>query len=169
MDNHRGGGRTIKYSLIYKITSGCSNSSNCTRKINMASGISATLLPQFTVKQQNSPCYSTPNFAAEQQQCVPSIWSKVLPLAVAVSLVAPLSSSAIPSLNSKSTPVAPMTPFSQSKNLPTGLENGKIRPCPSVNPGCVSTNPQSSSSAFPLIISQNSSGNAIMVKKMRTF
>ncbi|WMV21195.1 hypothetical protein MTR67_014580 [Solanum verrucosum] len=139
------------------------SSSNCTRKISMAFGISARLLPQVTAKQNSPPNFAATN--AEHHQCVskiPSFWSKVLPLAVAVSLVAPLPSSAIPSLNSKSSPVAPMTPFSQSKNLPTGLQNGKIRPCPSVNPGCVSTNPQSSSSAFPLIISQNSSGNAIM-------
>ncbi|KAJ8536609.1 hypothetical protein K7X08_035010 [Anisodus acutangulus] len=132
----------------------------------MAFGMSGHLLPQVVAKQNNPTkrCCSTPNFAAtynvEQQE---SFWSKVLPLAVAVSLVAPLSSSAIPSLNSsKSSPLAPTTPFSQSKNMATGLEYGKIRPCPSVNPSCVSTNPQSSSSAFPLIISQNSTGNAIM-------
>lgn len=133
----------------------------------MAFGISGHLLLKVTAKQNKYS--STPNSAAtsiEHHQSieakVPSVWSKVLPLAVTVSLVAPLSSSAIPSINSKSPLLAPTTPFSQSKNLPTGLENGKIRPCPSVNPGCVSTNPQSSSSAFPLIISQNSSGNAIM-------
>ncbi|CAN4085346.1 unnamed protein product [Withania somnifera] len=139
----------------------------------MAFGISTSLLPLLpqVIAKHNSPikrCYSNPIFAAtnaEYHQSIArlsSFWSKVLPLAVAVSLVAPLSSSAIPSLTSKSSPLGPMTPFSQSKNLPTGLENGKIRPCPSVNPGCVSTNPQSSSSAFPLIISQKSSGNAIM-------
>ncbi|KAM3319326.1 thylakoid lumenal 17.9 kDa protein, chloroplastic [Capsicum chacoense] len=121
------------------------------------------------VPLHNSPinkCSSAPNLAAvnveQQQLTAKAFWSKVLPMAVAVSLVAPLSSSAIPTLSSKSSSLAPMTPFSQSKNMPTGLENGKIRPCPSVNPGCVSTNPQTSSSAFPLIISQNSSGNAIM-------
>ncbi|CAK9150333.1 unnamed protein product [Ilex paraguariensis] len=52
-------------------------------------------------------------------------------------------------------------PFSESKNLTTGLENGKIRPCPSINPGCVSTNPQSSSFAFPWVIPENYSDNAI--------
>ncbi|KAG5617875.1 hypothetical protein H5410_017699 [Solanum commersonii] len=112
----------------------------------MAFGISARLLPQVTA-----------NFAAtnaEHHLCVskiPSFWSKVLPLAVAVSLVAPLPSSAIPSLNSKSSPVAPMTPFSQSKNLPTGLQNGV----------CIDKSPIFFF-CLPLIISQNSSGNAIM-------
>ncbi|XP_060204388.1 thylakoid lumenal 17.9 kDa protein, chloroplastic [Lycium barbarum] len=130
------------------------------------SGHLLPLLPQVAAKHKSptNKYSSTPN--VEQRQSVekiPCFWSKVLPVAVAVSLVAPLSSSAIPSLNSsKTSPVVPTTPFSQSKNLATGLENGKIRPCPSVNPGCVSTNPQSSSSAFPLIISQNASGNAIM-------
>lgn len=39
----------------------------------------------------------------------------------------------------------------------------KIRPCPSINPGCVSTNPKSSSFAFPLTIPENYSENAIQV------
>ncbi|XP_009771223.1 thylakoid lumenal 17.9 kDa protein, chloroplastic isoform X1 [Nicotiana tabacum] len=138
-----------------------------------ALGMSGQLLPVLpkVAAKHNSPTkkYScTLNVAATKVEhhqsiaTVPYFWSKVLPLAVAVSLVAPLSSSAIPFLDSKSSSLAPTTPFSQSKNLPTGLENGKIRPCPSVNPGCVSTNPQSSSSAFPWMIPQNSTGNAIM-------
>ncbi|GER39256.1 thylakoid lumenal 17.9 kDa protein [Striga asiatica] len=49
-------------------------------------------------------------------------WSKnLISLAVAVALVTPLPCSAIPSLNSQS---FSNTPFSQSQNLPTGLENG---------------------------------------------
>ncbi|MCD7450091.1 hypothetical protein HAX54_003509 [Datura stramonium] len=56
-------------------------------------------------------------------------------------MVAPLSSSAIPSLSSKPSPLPPMTPFSQSRTLPTGLENGKIRPCPQLIPGCVGESP----------------------------
>ncbi|GFZ03778.1 thylakoid lumenal 17.9 kDa protein, chloroplast [Actinidia rufa] len=40
-------------------------------------------------------------------------------------------------------------------------ENGKIRPCPSINPSCVSTNPKSSSFAFPWTIPENRSDNAI--------
>ncbi|KAK1627760.1 hypothetical protein QYE76_002075 [Lolium multiflorum] len=48
------------------------------------------------------------------------------------------------------------TPYSQSRTLQLGLDNnGKIRTCPSTNPGCVCTNPTvgaSSSVASPLII-----------------
>jgi hypothetical protein len=39
----------------------------------------------------------------------------------------------------------------------------KIRPCPSINPGCVSTNPKSSSFNFPWTIPENSVDNAIQV------
>ncbi|KAK9120112.1 hypothetical protein Scep_018205 [Stephania cephalantha] len=67
----------------------------------------------------------------------------------------PLPSQAIPSLNS------PTSPFTQSKNLELGLQNGKIRPCPSTNPGCVSTNPTSASFAFPLVITNTSSQNPV--------
>lgn len=89
-----------------------------------------------------------------------SVLSNVFSLGVAVSitLTNPLPSLAIPSLNSQSLAT---TPFSQSKNLPIGLENGKIRPCPSINPGCISTNPKSSSFAFPWNIPENSLANAI--------
>ncbi|OMO84127.1 hypothetical protein CCACVL1_10987 [Corchorus capsularis] len=73
---------------------------------------------------------------------------------------------AIPSLNSlqpkSSSPQLPLTtPFTQSKFLDLGLEDGKIRPCPSTNPGCVSTNAKSSSFAFPWIIPENSTQNAV--------
>ncbi|KAK7302258.1 hypothetical protein RJT34_13143 [Clitoria ternatea] len=85
----------------------------------------------------------------------------VLSLALAVTLTSPLPSHAIPSLNSQPPPISLTTPFSQSKNLELGLENGKIRPCPSTNPGCISTNPKSSSFAFPWQIPANSSDNAI--------
>ncbi|KAL3839102.1 hypothetical protein ACJIZ3_023693 [Penstemon smallii] len=81
----------------------------------------------------------------------------IISLAIAVALISPLPSSAIPSLNSKSFSLPSTTPFSQARNLPTGLENGKIRACPSINPGCVSTNPKSSNFAFPLSILGNSS------------
>lgn len=39
----------------------------------------------------------------------------------------------------------------------------KIRPCPSANPGCVSTNPKSSSFAFPWRIPESTLDNAIQV------
>ncbi|CAA0810976.1 Thylakoid lumenal 17.9 kDa protein-chloroplastic, partial [Striga hermonthica] len=85
----------------------------------------------------------------------PQNWSKTLiSLAVAVALVTPLPCSAIPSFNSQS---FSNTPFSQSQNLPTGLENGKIRVCPSINPSCISSNPKSSNFAFPWKITGYSS------------
>ncbi|CAN1143416.1 Thylakoid lumenal 17.9 kDa protein, chloroplastic [Linum perenne] len=71
-------------------------------------------------------------------------------IAIALTLnTPPLPCYAIPSLASPSSP-SPTTPFSQSKTLQFGLQSdGKIRPCPSTNPGCVSTNPKSSSFSFP--------------------
>ncbi|XP_045825907.1 thylakoid lumenal 17.9 kDa protein, chloroplastic [Trifolium pratense] len=82
--------------------------------------------------------------------------------AIAVTLTSPLPSNAIPSLNTQPPPTSLTTPFSQSKNLQLGLDqNGKIRPCPSINPGCVSTNPKSSSFNFPWTIPENSLDNAI--------
>ncbi|XP_011624298.1 thylakoid lumenal 17.9 kDa protein, chloroplastic isoform X2 [Amborella trichopoda] len=81
--------------------------------------------------------------------------------AIFLSLSFPLPSSAIPSLNSQSPSLFPSTPFSQSQFLQIGLENGKIRPCPSTNPGCISTNPKSSQFAFPWVIPETDSGNAI--------
>ncbi|XP_043723218.1 thylakoid lumenal 17.9 kDa protein, chloroplastic isoform X2 [Telopea speciosissima] len=92
-----------------------------------------------------------------------SLVSNLISLAAVVAtLNSALPSIAIPSLNSQTTPFSPTTPFSQSKKLETGLEdNGKIRPCPSINPGCISTNPKSSSFAFPWVIPENSLDNAV--------
>ncbi|XP_020111300.1 thylakoid lumenal 17.9 kDa protein, chloroplastic [Ananas comosus] len=87
-----------------------------------------------------------------------------LSLALTLALNSPLPSHAIPSptFMSDSSLQNPTTPYSQSKNLlQLGLENGKIRPCPSINPGCVSTNPKSSSFASPLLIPEKSADNAI--------
>uniref|UniRef100_A0A0D9UVR4 Thylakoid lumenal 17.9 kDa protein, chloroplastic n=1 Tax=Leersia perrieri TaxID=77586 RepID=A0A0D9UVR4_9ORYZ len=57
-----------------------------------------------------------------------------------------------------SRPPPPSTPYSQSQQL-FGLDDkGRIRACPSTNPGCVSTNPTvgaSCSLASPLIIPAN--------------
>ncbi|XP_027168252.1 thylakoid lumenal 17.9 kDa protein, chloroplastic [Coffea eugenioides] len=98
----------------------------------------------------------------------PFLLSKVLSLAIAITLSSsesPSPSLAIPALNGSQTSQSPLlpttTPFSQAKNLPIGLENGKIRPCPSINPGCVSTNPNSASFAFPWVIPESSSRDAI--------
>ncbi|RLN25441.1 thylakoid lumenal 17.9 kDa protein, chloroplastic [Panicum miliaceum] len=59
-------------------------------------------------------------------------------------------------------PFASSTPYAQSQKLQLGLDNlGKIRPCPSTNPGCVSTNPLGSSGSFasPLLIPDSSAGD----------
>ncbi|CAM8912632.1 unnamed protein product [Rhodiola kirilowii] len=91
-----------------------------------------------------------------------SLSTNLLSLVLSVTLAAsPLPSQAIPSVNSSAPPLLPTTPFAQSKKLLTGLENGKIRVCPSINPGCVSTNPQSSSFAFPWTIPENAVENAV--------
>ncbi|KAG7012320.1 Thylakoid lumenal 17.9 kDa protein, chloroplastic, partial [Cucurbita argyrosperma subsp. argyrosperma] len=91
----------------------------------------------------------------------PIFISHLLSFALSITLTSPFPSLAIPSFNSLSSPLSPTTPFSQSKDLPIGLENGKIRPCPSTNPSCVSTNPKSSSFAFPLSIPESYTGNPI--------
>ncbi|KAK9278210.1 hypothetical protein L1049_027771 [Liquidambar formosana] len=100
--------------------------------------------------------------ASQNPSPKPSLLSNtLLSIALAATFASPLPSPAIPSLNSQSPLLPPTTPFSQSKNLELGLENGKIRPCPSTNPGCISTNPKSSSFAFPWMIPANSLENAI--------
>ncbi|XP_034673535.1 thylakoid lumenal 17.9 kDa protein, chloroplastic [Vitis riparia] len=91
----------------------------------------------------------------------PFLLPNLLSFALTVSLASSPLSLALPSINSQSSLLPPTTPFSQSKNLQVGLENGKIRPCPSINPGCVSTNPKSSSFAFPLTIPEKYSDNAV--------
>ncbi|KAK3163630.1 hypothetical protein QOZ80_1AG0006160 [Eleusine coracana subsp. coracana] len=62
-------------------------------------------------------------------------------------------------------PFAP-TPYAESQKLLLGLDKlGKIRPCPSTNPGCVSTNPMGSSSSFasPLLIPESSAGDKAII------
>ncbi|XP_058103115.1 thylakoid lumenal 17.9 kDa protein, chloroplastic isoform X1 [Magnolia sinica] len=94
-----------------------------------------------------------------------TLLSNLASIAIALSLSSPSPSLAIPSLNSQNPLLPPTTPFSQSQNLQTGLEDGKIRPCPSVNPGCVSTNPKSSSFAFPWMIPENDRDNSAQMLK----
>lgn len=95
----------------------------------------------------------------------PSFLTNFISLSLSLSLTfsSSLPSLALPSLKSPSQPplLSPTTPFSQSKNLPLGLENGKVRACPSVNPGCVTTNPKSSNFEFPWEIPSNSLENAV--------
>ncbi|KAF5460069.1 hypothetical protein F2P56_019966, partial [Juglans regia] len=121
--------------------------------------LSSTSKPSSATK--TSLCLQIPEATFQIPNPKPILLSKLLSLALAATLSSPLPSLAIPSLNSQSSLLSPTTPFSQSKNLQTGLENGKIRPCPSTNPGCVSTNPKSSSFAFPWRIPENSTNNAV--------
>ncbi|KAM5571651.1 thylakoid lumenal 17.9 kDa protein, chloroplastic [Rosa sericea] len=117
-----------------------------------------TSKPSFTV---TSHFLQNPQPTLQNSTHKPIIVPALLSLALGVTLTSPLPVLAIPSLNSQTNLAPPTTPFSQSKTLQTGLENGKIRPCPSINPACISTNPRSSSFAFPLTIPEKSSGNAI--------
>ncbi|KAI3878901.1 hypothetical protein MKX03_024473 [Papaver bracteatum] len=128
------------------------------------------LFPQFpqifpSKHSTSSVCFSSNQTQTSQSKNI-LLLSNLVSIAVVVStaLNSPLPSLAIPSLNnsrSNSTVVSPTTPFSQSKNLKIGLENGKIRPCPSINPSCISSNPKSSSFAFPWVISKNEIENAV--------
>ncbi|KAF2311511.1 hypothetical protein GH714_024467 [Hevea brasiliensis] len=119
-------------------------------------------LPSRNPTQKISPHHF--NFAKSNIQNPtpkPILFTNLLSLALTFTLNSPLPSLAIPSPNSLSPLLPPTTPFSESKNLPIGLEDGKIRPCPSINPSCVSTNPKSSLFAFPWRIPENSADNAI--------
>ncbi|CAH2078030.1 unnamed protein product [Thlaspi arvense] len=89
-----------------------------------------------------------------------SLLPKLISLALALSLNSSTSPAlAIPSLSS-SQPLT--TPFTQSKFVQTGLLNG---PCPSTNPGCISTNPTSSSFSFPLTIPETDTQDPIQKLK----
>ncbi|KAL8226063.1 hypothetical protein R6Q57_018620 [Mikania cordata] len=132
------------------------------------------LLPKFpfkntttTIKQSHiqSPTFSS-SISQTPNPKTPSLLSNhLLSLSIAfIAFTSPPSSPALPSLNNpRPAPNLPpaTTPFSQSKNLITGLDDGKIRPCPSNNPGCVSSNPKSSSFAFPWRIPEKFLDNAL--------
>ncbi|XXG78449.1 hypothetical protein AAC387_Pa08g2394 [Persea americana] len=129
--------------------------------------LSALLIPTFPSiscsKNSNPPTshFQIPTASSQKSHIKILLLSNLASLAFALTLNSPLPSLAIPSLNSGSSLLPPTTPFSQSQDLQIGLENGKIRPCPSTNPGCVSTNPKSSSFAFPWEIPESSTENAI--------
>ncbi|KAK8969967.1 hypothetical protein KSP40_PGU011788 [Platanthera guangdongensis] len=57
--------------------------------------------------------------------------------------------------------VSPKTPYTQVHKQSNVRQRIRIRPCPSTNPGCVSTNPKSSSFSFPLVIPEDSLENAV--------
>ncbi|KAI7733514.1 hypothetical protein M8C21_030689 [Ambrosia artemisiifolia] len=136
--------------------------------------LTTNLLSQFplktTINNHLFPIQSstfTPSITQNLNNPKPSsgtgLPNHLLSLAIAfVTLTSsPPSSLAIPSLSPPPNLASPTTPFSQSKDLITGLDNGKIRPCPSNNPGCVSSNPKSSSFAFPWRIPDKSLDNAL--------
>ncbi|KAK4845714.1 hypothetical protein QYF36_008258 [Acer negundo] len=118
------------------------------------------VFPPF-VPTSIKPYHQIPIPTSQNPNIKPILLSNLLSLALTVTFNSPLPALAIPSINSQSPLLPPTTPFSQSKNLQTGLQDGKIRPCPSINPGCVSTNPKSSSFAFPWSIPETSTQNAI--------
>ncbi|KAJ4728792.1 thylakoid lumenal 17.9 kDa protein, chloroplastic [Melia azedarach] len=122
-----------------------------------------------TIFSKASLCHQIPESTSQILHKKPILLSNLLSLALTVTLSSPLPSLAIPSVNSlsQSPLLSPTTPFSQSKNLQLGLENGKIRPCPSTNPGCVSTNPKSSSFAFPLSIPDSSTSAENAIQKLQ--
>uniref|UniRef100_A0A1J3CD38 Thylakoid lumenal 17.9 kDa protein, chloroplastic n=1 Tax=Noccaea caerulescens TaxID=107243 RepID=A0A1J3CD38_NOCCA len=112
--------------------------------------------PRSSYKSTKLLC-SLKNPTRQQQQLSSSSSSSSIPLIsnlISIALALSLTSSSSPALAipylSSSQPLT--TPFTQSKFVQTGLLNGKIRPCPSTNPGCISTNPTSSSFSFPLTI-----------------
>ncbi|KAK1270441.1 hypothetical protein QJS04_geneDACA012583 [Acorus gramineus] len=119
-------------------------------------------LPISSPKQKTPPRIQTPATATfSNPNRTNFLLTHIAPLALSLSLSSsPLPSLAIPSLSPPPLP-PPTTPFSQSKNLELGLDHGKIRPCPSTNPGCVSTNPKSSSFAFPWVVPENASDDAV--------
>ncbi|KAF3337499.1 thylakoid lumenal protein [Carex littledalei] len=119
------------------------------------------------IRLHNSPLFPslknlTPTATSPFKQL---LVTSLTPWALTLALVSsPLPTQAIPSLALPPSSPSPTTPFSQSQILKLGLENGKIRPCPSTNPGCISTNPKSSSFASPWTIPENATQDAYQVK-----
>eukprot|EP01018_Ginkgo_biloba_P003761 Gb_17184 [translate_table: standard] len=98
-------------------------------------------LPRFSVHcRQNSAQKSV-------------IGRTLVSLAVAAGLFSPLPAFALPSV--------PSTPYTQSQGLELGLENGRIRACPSTNPSCISTTSRSASFAMPWRIPQDYSDDVL--------
>ncbi|MQL81495.1 hypothetical protein Taro_013956 [Colocasia esculenta] len=122
----------------------------------------ALLLPTFSpIAAAPSTRAATANFQRPETRNSPCL-AALAPLALALTLNSSSPSLALPlSTYSQAPQLPPSTPFSQAQNLQLGLEDGKIRPCPSTNPACVSTNPKSSSFAFPLVIPSGSKENVI--------
>lgn len=86
--------------------------------------LSSTSKPSLTI--QISLCPQIPETISQKPNLKPKFLSKLLSLALAASLISPSHSFAVPSLNSQSSLLPSTTPFSQSKNLQIGLENGYV-------------------------------------------
>ncbi|KAK3183148.1 hypothetical protein Dsin_030434 [Dipteronia sinensis] len=129
--------------------------------MSLISHLFPPFIPTSIKPSATSLYHQIPIPTSQNPNIKPILLSNLLSLALTVTFNSPLPALAIPSINSQSPLLPPTTPFSQSKNLQTGLQDGKIRPCPSINPGCVSTNPKSSSFAFPWSIPEISTQNAI--------
>lgn len=68
--------------------------------------------------------HQVPTISSQNPNTKPVLLSNLLSLALTVTLTSPLPSLAIPSVNSQSPLLPPTTPFSQSKNLQVGLQDG---------------------------------------------
>jgi len=79
------------------------------------------LLHPLPIASSQTHTNTIPKLNSDKPKFLPNLLS----LAIAVTLTSPLPSHAIPSLNSQPPPTSlSTTPFSQSKNLQLGLENG---------------------------------------------
>ncbi|KAL0291621.1 UNVERIFIED_CONTAM: Thylakoid lumenal protein, chloroplastic [Sesamum calycinum] len=160
----------------------------------MAGPLLYHLSPAFSVSRptlKSVTCYigNSDDYKYDKRKCSckndldtslkPAIWSKnLVSLAIAVTLIAPLPSSAI--LLSVPNPfhsLQQLLHFRRPRICRLDWRMGffrkeykcymhfhcrKIRPCPSINPGCVSSNPKSSNFAFPwMILGYSSNGAAI--------
>lgn len=109
------------------------------------------------------PC-PPPALSPNRSRLLASVAPAALAAALVCGAVVPAAAQAVPfvrPLPVQGRPFAPSTPYAQSQKLQLGLDKlGKIRPCPSTNPGCVSTNPLGSSGSFasPLTIPESSAG-----------
>ncbi|XP_057821478.2 thylakoid lumenal 17.9 kDa protein, chloroplastic isoform X3 [Cryptomeria japonica] len=82
-----------------------------------------------------------------------AVGGALLSVGISIALLAPLPALPLPS--------NPTTPFSESQSLQLGLENGRIRSCPSSNPNCISTTSRSASFAMPWGIPEDYPDNAV--------
>lgn len=83
--------------------------------MNLMSVLPSLAFPKLKTQTQ------TPNLALGYR-----VLPNLISLALAATLASPFPSHAIPSLTSQSPPFSLTTPFSQSKNLELGLENGYV-------------------------------------------